>query len=54
MKKAVANSISLPIELREIIKAEAEKEHRTFSGMIIHILWDWVKLHSLDQRGYND
>jgi hypothetical protein len=34
-------SIKLPDELKELIKKEAEKQHRSIHNMIITILWEY-------------
>ncbi|MBR6859823.1 MAG: Arc family DNA-binding protein [Acidaminococcaceae bacterium] len=34
-------SIKLPNELKELIKKEAKKQHRSIHNMIITILWEY-------------
>ena len=34
-------SIKLPDELKELIKKESEKQHRSIHNMIITILWEY-------------
>ena len=36
-------SIRFPKEIREAIEKAAADERRSFSAMVVYILWDWLK-----------
>ena len=37
--------LRLPADLRERLEAIAQKQHRTLTNQIIHILWEWLAEH---------
>lgn len=47
----VAMMLRLPPELHARLAALAEREHRSASAQVIHILDRWLAQHEQDERG---